>query len=405
MKKLFIGLSLAFLLIIALNQTVWAAEDETENLDQSDETAITEPDAPASSALPLTLNVDAAAAILIDAESGQVLYAHNEHQSLPMASTTKILTAMLTLEHFSDLKQTFTLPEDFANVGESSIWLEPGETHTIEDLLYATMLRSANDAAQSLAMAVAGTEQEFAALMNARTAELGLSDSNWTNPHGLHDDEHYSSAYDLAFITREAIKNPMFNTLISADGYTMPWQDNEYDRTFFNHNNLLQQYSGADGVKTGYTNPAGSCLVGAATRNGMRLIGVVLNSEDMYTDMSAMLDFGFDNYSLQTVALFGEIATKIPVVNGQGDMINALYGNDVKILTPIDTEYLGEPSFDIPDKISTPILKDQIIGRATFDNGQGILTHIDLLAAEEMERYTFWGVVQAAFYSIMQVLL
>lgn len=351
------------------------------------------------------LEIEATSAILIDAVSGRVLFTQDAHRRLPVASITKILTALVVLEHFPGLKQTFTLPEDFVNVGESNIWLEAGETHTIEDLLYALLLRSANDAAQALALATAGSEAGFAEMMNARCAELGLSESNWTNPHGLHNDAHLSSAYDIAMITREAAKLPAFNTIISTTSHTIPWESNEYDRVVANHNKLLSQYAGADGVKTGYTSKAGNCLVGSATRGGLRLIGVVLNSEDTYGQMAAMLDYGFENYEMRQVAAFGEVAKRIPVIDGKGDSVNALYGGNVRVLLGKNEEYLAEPTFEVPESLQTPVDSDVAVGQAVFDDGQGHLTRVELYPADDMERYTFWGVVRAAFMRILQVLL
>lgn len=351
------------------------------------------------------LEIEATSAILIDADSGRVLFEQNAHQSLPVASLTKILTALLTLEHFDDLHQTFTLPADFKNVGESSINLAPGETLTIEDLLYALMLRSANDAAQALAIAVAGSESAFADLMNQRTTELGLTESHWVNPHGLHDDAHYSSAYDLACITRTAMRIPMFNTLISTRTHTIPWAGQEDDRVVSNHNSLLTQYEGADGVKTGYTSKAGNCLVGSATRDGLRLIGVVLNCEDTYGQMKVLLDYGFDHYELRQVAAFGDTAARIPVVAGRADSVNVIYGDNVRLLLPKGEEYTLEPTLDLPERLVTPVDSQVVVGQALFSDGAGNVTKADLYPADDLESFTLWGLVRTAFTRILQVLL
>lgn len=351
------------------------------------------------------LEIEATSAILIDAASGRVLFEQDAHRRLPMASVTKILTALIVLEHFGDLRQTFTLPEDFVNVGESTILLEAGETQTIEDLLYALLLRSANDAAQALAIATAGSETAFVEMMNQRCAELGLTESNWTNPHGLHHDAHLSSAYDIAYITRAALKIPKFNDIISTASHTVPWADNEYDRVVANHNKLLTQYAGADGVKTGYTSKAGNCLVGSATRDGLRLIGVILSSEDTYGQMAALLDYGFDHYEMRQVVSFGEIATRIPVIDGKGDSVNALYGGNVRVLVEKNISYQGEPVFEVPEALQTPVDSNVAVGAAIFDDGTGHSTRVELYPADDMERYTFWGVVRAALMRILQVLL
>jgi len=211
------------------------------------------------------ITVDAKGAVLIDASSGVVLYEQNAHTELPPASTTKVATALLVLENMP-LNKVVTVPDGFVNAGEAGIWLEPGEEQTVEDLMYAMLLRSANDAAQVLAIATAGSEQAFVDMMNKRVAELGLKNTHFTNPHGLHDDNHYTSAYDLAQITRAACALPVFNKIIVTDRHQLPWVKGEYDRVVYNRNNLLNIYEYADGVKNGYTTQAGSCLVSSATK-------------------------------------------------------------------------------------------------------------------------------------------
>ncbi|MCL1975668.1 MAG: D-alanyl-D-alanine carboxypeptidase [Firmicutes bacterium] len=353
----------------------------------------------------LALDIEAAASILIDADSGRLLWEKNSHSRLPPASLTKILTALVTLEQFDDLTQTFTLPENFVNVGESGIGLEAGETHTIEDLLYALMLRSANDAGQALALAVAGSESAFAQMMDLRCVELGLTDSKWINPHGLHHEEHLSSAYDMAYITRAAMQLPMFNTLICASSHSIPWVGNEESIEVVSHNRLLQLYKGADGVKTGYTSKAGNCLVGSATRNGLRLIGVVLNSEDTYGQMARLLDYGFENYELRQVVAFGDVAARLPVINGRANSINAIFGSNVRILMPKEENKLPQPELKLPEFLITPINSQIPLGEAVFDDGLGNSHHVELFPSGNMESFTLREMIRQAFMQIIQVLL
>ena len=351
------------------------------------------------------LEIEATSAILIDADTGRVLFAQDAHRRLPVASLTKILTALVTLEHDDNLSRLFTLPQDFVNVGESSIGLAAGETLTIEDLLYALMLRSANDAGQALALAVAGNESAFAQMMNQCCAELGLRESNWTNPHGLHHDAHLSSAYDMAYITRAAMQIPMFNTLISTDTYTIPWEGHEEDRVVSSHNRLLTRYKGADGVKTGYTSQSGNCLVGSATRDGLRLIGVVLSCEDTYGQMEELLDYGFAHYELRQVAAFGDVLARIPVVNGRANSVNALLGSNVILLLPKGEEYLPEPELNLPEKLITPIDSQVPLGEVIFSDGAGNFKSVALFPASDIESFTLGGMILSAFQSILQVLL
>ena len=242
--------------------------------------------------------ITAKSAILIDAASGRVLYEQNAHERLPQASTTKITTALIALEN-AKLTDKIHIPYDFINPGESSIYLEPGEVHTLEDLMYSLLLKSANDAADAIAIGVAGSLEKFIGMMNKRVADLGLKNTHYVNTHGLHHEDHYSSAYDLAMIARETLKIKEFRNIIVTDRHTLPWAGNEYSRVVYNGNRLLGKYDGADGVKTGYTRQAGSCLVVSATRNGMQLIAVVLNCSGMYDEVPKLLDYGFKNYQLK----------------------------------------------------------------------------------------------------------
>ncbi|MGI5921646.1 MAG: D-alanyl-D-alanine carboxypeptidase family protein, partial [Syntrophomonadaceae bacterium] len=225
---------------------------------------------PATGTYPQTL---AKAAVLMDASSGRVLYESNAHQRLSPASVTKIMTALLVAEQ-GNLEQKVTISQNAADTPESSVWLEPGEKLTRRQLLYACMLNSANDAAVALAESVAGSEQDFVQLMNRRARQLGMKDSHFGNPHGLETAGHYTSAYDLALLSREALTNKIFRQVVATQSTKIPWTGKEYDRLLVNQNRLLYRYDGAIGVKTGYTKQAGNCVVGAAQRGSLVLIAV-----------------------------------------------------------------------------------------------------------------------------------
>lgn len=235
------------------------------------------------------------AAILIDGESGRVLYAKNAHQQLPQASLTKIMTALLVLEE-GDLDQEVHVSKQAAETGESSIWLETGEVLTRRNLLYALMMNSANDAAAALAESVAATREAFIKKMNARAQQLGLKNTHFCNPHGLDAPGHYTSAYDLGMLTRKGMANPLFQKIVATEEIVIPWPGKPWDRFLYNKNRLLRHYQGATGVKTGYTEKAGYCLAGAARRGSLNLIAVVLNSPQVYEDTEELLDFGFAHY-------------------------------------------------------------------------------------------------------------
>ncbi len=252
----------------------------------------------------------AKAAVVIDAATGAVIYEKNAHQRRAPASTTKMMTALVTLEK-ARLDEVVTASPN-VKVEPSIIGLDPGDQLTVEQLLYGLLLPSGNDAAVALADHVGGSMSRFAALMNARAEQLGLKDTHFVNSHGLDVDGHYSSAYDLAIIARTALQNPVFGKIVATREYRIAapirWM-------FKNNNQLLGSYPGADGVKTGYTDNAGRCLVASATRSSKRVISVVLDSDAMWDDSTALLDYYFTNYDSVTL---GEADNPLGSY-GQGD--------------------------------------------------------------------------------------
>ena len=239
--------------------------------------------------------VQARAAVLMDAETGQVLFAKNAHQPLPPASLTKIMTAIVVLER-CELDAVVKASQRAVNAKASSMHLRVGETVKVRDLLYALMLRSANDAAIALAEHTAGSVEAFAALMNEKAKSLGAKHTRFVNPHGLHDPRHLSTAYELALITRYAMENETFRAIVKAPYYIVERSVNQDDLWMVNKAKFLEQYAYAEGVKTGYTNQAGYCFAGSAYRDGRRLITVVLNSPQRVADTIALMEHGFNDW-------------------------------------------------------------------------------------------------------------
>ena len=245
-------------------------------------------------------------AVCIEWSSKKVLYSNGANNKTFPASTTKILTALVVLDNL-ELDEKITIPKEAVGVEGSSLYLKEGEVLTVEDLLYGMMLRSGNDAATALAMAVSGNTADFAKKMNERARECGAMESNFVNPHGLHHKEHYTTAYDLALITAEAMKYPYFCKIIMSQKARIG--EGESSRVIANKNKMLRLYDGANGVKTGFTKNSGRCLVSSAKRNGMQLISVVLNHGDMWGDSMNILDYCFDTYEMvytEMLHLYGE---------------------------------------------------------------------------------------------------
>ena len=265
-------------------------------------------------------SVSAKSAILIDADSAEVLAAKNERERMGMASTTKIITA-LTVLSLADTDETVTVTKEAVGTEGSSVYLCEGEKLTVEQLLYALLLASANDAAVALAVHCSGSVDSFADKMNAVVSDMGLDDTHLTNPHGLYDEDHYTTAYDLAIITREAMKNELLSKIFATYKATIPFCGEDNKRLVVNHNKMLRDYDGAIGVKTGFTKKTGRCLVSAAKREGLTLICVTLNAPDDWRDHTAMLNYGYERYCKRVFFDVSEYSYDMPLTGGEKDSV------------------------------------------------------------------------------------
>lgn len=260
-------------------------------------------------------------AILLDAATGRVLYEQNADKQSLIASTTKIMTALIICEQCNVLDR-MRIPKEAVGIEGSSMYLQEGEILTIQDLLYGLMLHSGNDAAVALAIYCGGTVEGFAGLMNDKAHNLGLTGSHFVNPNGLDAPDHYSTARDLAILSAYAMENPIFYKTVSAKTVTVG------QRYLRNHNKLLWQVEGADGVKTGYTRAAGRLLVSSATRNGRRLIAVTINAPDDWRDHAALLNDGFSRYEVKRIVCTGETLGTVEIAGGQSGYVELLAAED-----------------------------------------------------------------------------
>lgn len=247
----------------------------------------------------------AEAAALIDVESGRILYSHNGRKKMRIASLTKIMTAIVAIEH-GDLSDTVKAGINAYGVEGSSIYLKLGERMTLLHLLYGLMLRSGNDAAVAIAEHVGGSVEGFVLMMNEKAAEIGMADTTFKNPHGLDADGHLSTAEDMARLTAYALKHPVFREIVRTPFIRVPNPGEPWDRLWRNKNKMLHLYPGADGVKTGYTKAAGRCLVSSATRDGRQLAAVTLNDGNDWADHARLLDYGFSQFPLRELYRAGE---------------------------------------------------------------------------------------------------
>lgn len=280
------------------------------------------------------ISITADSAVLMDAHTGQVLFAKNAYEPRPPASTTKIATALVALE-MGKLDEIVTVSEKAASVGESSMYLVPGEKLTLEQLLTGALVRSGNDACVAIAEHVVGSEELFARLVTGRARFLGATDTSFVNSNGLPARGHFSSAYDLALLTRYALLDPTFREIIGTR-FTIIQGQGHWVHNLTNTNKLLWEYPGATGVKTGTTNEAGQCLVASAIRNGRCLISVVLHSDNRYKDTIKLLEYGFNNFTPTTVIQEGEILKKIPVKNGALNYLPLVADRSLIFLSPVN---------------------------------------------------------------------
>ena len=314
------------------------------------------------------VNTSAQAAVLMDASSGRVLYAHNAHDRRLIASITKLMTALVALESGTELSREVTVAPKWVGVEGSSIYLREGEKLTLETLLYGMLLRSGNDAALAVAEVCGGSEQAFVERMNEKARQLGMTDSHFANPSGLNHEEHYSSAYDMALLARACLENETLREMVSTKSIALG------ERSFTNHNKLLWQYEGCIGLKTGYTEKAGRTLVSAAQRDGMTLICVTLSDPNDWADHAALFDWGFSAYHLQTAAQAGEQVGCLPVEGSLVPMCPLVAGEELSAA-------LGEG-----ERLETKLLVDTSVLTAPVAEGQKVGELVCSLGGEELSR-------------------
>ena len=349
------------------------------------------------------LEVEAKSAVLMDAATGTVLFAQNEHEALPPASVTKVMTMLLIMEAVDSGRigwdDTVTASEAAAQKGGSQIYLKVGETMSVRDMVKSIAVSSANDCACAMAEHIAGSEAAFVDKMNVRAAELGMQDTHFVNCTGLDDDpnakDHKTSAYDIALMSRELmVHHP------DIKQFTTIWMDTVRNGEFglSNTNKLVRFYPGATGLKTGYTSQAGHCLSATAQRDGMELIAVVMGCESSPKRFAAckmMLDHGFANYALVKPDMQ---EAQVPVKLGAADTVKAILGENNAILIDKAQKNLITTEMVLEPEIAAPVSKGQRLGTFTVKAGDQILQQIPMVAEAEVPKLTLWQI----FYRVLQ---
>jgi D-alanyl-D-alanine carboxypeptidase (penicillin-binding protein 5/6) len=341
------------------------------------------------------LPVTAKSALLADAETGEILWQRNPDLRCYPASLTKIMTAVLVLER-GNLEDWVTVPKEAAFTGESSMALKEGERVQLKDLLNAILVRSANDACVAAAIHLAGSVEKFVEWMNEKAKELGMTNTHFVNPHGLHHPQHFTTARDLLTLTRYALQNPTFRSIVSQREIIIAPTNKSALRRYRNRNKLLELYPGCDGVKTGYTIPAGKCLVASATRNGWQLIAIVLGSQDHFADCATLLDYGFNNFVRLILAEKGEKVALLHVPDGNPEWLWATATDSVKVIVP--KAKIGRiRSRLVQENLRLPIRAGETVGELIWDIPGASIHKVKLAASHNLDlswkaKARLWGI-------------
>ena len=325
--------------------------------------------------------ISAKSAILIDAGTGKILWQKDANTARFPASTTKIMTGLLLIEHCTP-DEIITAPPEIETVKEASMHLKPGEKVRAKDMLYALMLRSANDGCYAVAKHISGSVEGFADLMNERARQIGCTNTNFHNPNGLNDPLHTTSAHDLALIAREAMRYDLFRQVVKTPKVVINRSINWKDTRMVSHNKWLLKDPTADGIKTGYTRPAGHCYVGSATRNGFRVITSILNSDHWQIDHQSLLNLAYKFYEKQDEVKAGDVLGSASIAGG--------VAADVPVAVKVDAYALGrkghpddvERVIDIQRDVAAPVEAGQVLGTLTFKDKQGFEQIVPLVAQQ-----------------------
>lgn len=333
------------------------------------------------------ISISAQSAVLMETGTTKVLHYKAAHEELAMASTTKIMTAILGIERGGNLDALVAVSPEAYGVEGSSIYLKMDEKISLRDLLYGLMLSSGNDAAVAIACYIGGSVEGFAQMMNEKAESIGAMDTHFVTPNGLHDDMHYTTAYNLALIASYAMRNEVFREIVGTEYYKTTTGD--VQRTFKNKNKLLWEYEGGNGVKTGYTMKAGKCLVFSAERDGFEILGVVLNAPDMFLDAKQLLDYGFENFSLARAIAAGEILAQVPVRGGRKNMLALTVKEDIMIPVGNEETLNVRTRIVTKDDIEAPVEAGMELGTLELWDVSRLLASCPLIAAENIDAVSF----------------
>lgn len=326
------------------------------------------------------------AMVVMETQNNNVLYSKNMKEKLPMASTTKIVTALTVIENCEDLDKVITVHKKATLVEGSSIYLRAGEQLTIRQLLYGLMLQSGNDAALTLALEVGeGDENKFFELMNKTAQKYGAKDSSFATAHGLDKKDHYTTAYDLALLTSYALKNKTFKEIVSTKAFKIPATEFNTARTLINKNKLLSSLEGCIGVKTGYTSKAGRCLVSACERDGMQVVCVVLNCGPMFEESADLLNLAFKEYKKYEVLASYKFVSDVSVENGKSNSLRLYNKNGYSAVDKEENLKDYSVVYNYSKQVKAPVEKDAVLGTVEVYKGKNLIFSENLCSIEKVE--------------------
>lgn len=344
------------------------------------------------------------AAILMDVNTGRVLWEQNADLQRAPASTTKMLTAIVAIEE-GNVNDKVRVSKRASEEAGSSLWLQEGEVLKLQELLYGMMLKSGNDAAMAIAEHIGGSVEQFAEMMNNKAAEIGTKNSHFANPNGLPNDNHYSSAYDLAAIARYGLRNSLFSEIVKTRTKVIPDPFHEWDRKVYNTNRLLGKVEGIDGVKTGYTDAAGHCLVASATRNNHQLVAVVLGSANMWEDSQRLLNYGFDRFEFLPLGEKEAFKESLPVKGGVDARVRLSLTDDLILPVKIEEKDKVAYELELPAILNAPVLKGTKVGEAKVYLDGELILQKDIIADHDVEKKSFFKSIFGAFRSFLAMAL
>ena len=379
---------------------VWSPSSNSENLSET------------ANSIPVetnnSLNLESPSAILIEQTTGTVLYSHNIHEQLRPASVTKVMSILLIMEALDEGKFSLTdlvpCSENASSMGGSQIWLDPRETLSVEDMLKAICVNSANDCVVAMAEFIAGSEEAFVQMMNDKAKELGMNDTTFKNCHGLDEDGHVTSSYDISLMSRELLNNHPDITK-----YTTIWMDTLRDgeSQLSNTNKLIKTYKGATGLKTGSTSLALYNLSASATRDNLSLIAVIMKAPSTkvrFSEAQKLLDYGFNTFSFKEFGKKDDVIQNVSVNKGVVSNVDAILSDNAGTLLEKGKDKNVEQTLNLEQNISAPISKGQKLGEVSFSLDGNILSTVDIVAKDDVDRLNLFNMCKKVIYSWVDLL-